>query len=996
VRLRAVACRTAAAVWLSASCAAAGDPRDARESRAVPQSADSAAAILVREGTALYFDVLPDGSGIVIDLLGQLWVVPPDGGRARALTDALGEQADHRQPAVSPDGRWIATRSDGPAGRGIRLHEIEGERRRQVTDSALVLGGDDGVPAWLPDGQALIHHRRGALVRTDLRTRTIRPLLFDSLENRSLDEPAISADGRRLLATGPWPSGSARPPLESPPGASIWEIDLESGTARRLTGEDVAARAPAYDPTGLRIAYFEHAGGSFRLQVLEPGGEARLITTEPGIEPRRVRWSVDGRELYFVAAGRLRRVPAGGGPSREVPFAAELAVKRVAYSRAEPRLPAPGERVQARGYGGVALAPYGDRVALLALGRLWIVDLEGNARATAEVPVSAAGLHWSPDGRAVLWSDGVNGADDLWVTDVESGASRRLTRLPGVEVPIGWSPDGAWIAFAHDDRLRALPAHAAVKAEALDLGPSRWSETAAFGAPYHWLPRGDTLLVYGMNGWPVAGRACVEAALVTGDGVARPVREFPCRPAHATFAADGSLITVERGLLVRHTRTDHGWGPGAALGDVPALNPSAARTGALLYVAPDGLRLRGPEGGERTLGWPLRFDAPPAPPLLLRNVRIVPLDEERTGASDILVVEGRIAAIGVAGSLALPPGSAGDTLDADGRWVMPGLIDTHLHFYDTDDGVPRAALRHGVTTIRDMWGRLGIGAAFRDAVDAGVLPGARIVVSGPPFYPSPTALPVTSDFLWLAADSADADRGLALLAGMGAGHVKMRYVQSWSAGARLVRLAHAHGLSVSGHCAHALPVVLAGIDGLEHADGQCGEWEFGIHDDIGSLYQAAGTVTAPIIHLHSAMARTGREQDWTPAQVAAAERRAERARRHAEILHAAGARIVAGSDSPAEPGALHGELESLVAAGLSSRAALRAATLDAAVAVGLGGQIGRVQVGYVADLLLLDGNPVEDIRNSRRVHVILQGGRIAVESARQDEWQGIGVRSRPR
>jgi imidazolonepropionase-like amidohydrolase len=581
----------------------------------------------------------------------------------------------------------------------------------------------------------------------------------------------------------------------------------------------------------------------------------------------------------------------------------------------------------------------------------------------------------------VLWSDGVNGADDLWVTDVESGATRRLTGLPGVEKPIGWSPGGAWIAFAHEDRLRALPANADDDAEAVDLGTSRWSETAAFGAPYHWLARGDTLLVYGMNSWPVASRACVEAALVTVDGVALPVREFPCRPAHATPAADGSLITIERGLLMRHPRTDHGWGPGAPLGDVPASNPSAARNGALLYVAPDGLRLRGPEGRERTLGWPLRFNAPPAPALLLRNVRIVPLDEEQTGASDILILAGRIAAIGVAGSLSLPAGSAGDTLDAAGRWVMPGLIDTHLHFYDTDDEVPRAALRHGVTTIRDMWGRLGIGAAFRDAVDAGVLPGARIVVSGPPFYPSPTAVPVTSDFLWLAADSADADRGLALLAGIGAGHVKMRYVQSWSAAAQLVRLAHAHGLSVSGHCAHALPVVLAGIDGLEHADGQCGEWEFGIHDDIAALYRAAGTVTAPIIHLHAEAARRGRKEDWTAAQVAAAERRAERARRHAGILHAAGARLVAGSDAPAEPGALHGELESLVATGLSPRAALRAATMDAAAAVGLGGQIGRVQVGFVADLLLLDGNPVDDIHHSRRVHLVLQGGRIVVDSA---------------
>jgi hypothetical protein len=78
VRLQSVACRTAAVVWLCVSCAAAGDPRGTGESRE-PRSGNSAATILVREGTALYFDLLPDGSGIVIDLLGQLWVVPREG-----------------------------------------------------------------------------------------------------------------------------------------------------------------------------------------------------------------------------------------------------------------------------------------------------------------------------------------------------------------------------------------------------------------------------------------------------------------------------------------------------------------------------------------------------------------------------------------------------------------------------------------------------------------------------------------------------------------------------------------------------------------------------------------------------------------------------------------------------------------------------------------------------------------------------------------------------
>ncbi len=412
------------------------------------------------------------------------------------------------------------------------------------------------------------------------------------------------------------------------------------------------------------------------------------------------------------------------------------------------------------------------------------------------------------------------------------------------------------------------------------------------------------------------------------------------------------------------------------MGNVAALHPTTSRSGALLYLAPDGLRVLDPRGTERTLGWPIHFDVPHYPALLLRNARITPVHEgpvedDTAGLSDILIVDGRISRIEAAGRVMLPPGVPGSTLDAGGRWVIPGLIDTHQHFYNTRVAVPREALRHGVTTIREMWGRLGVSAAYRDAVDAGVLTGARIVVSGPPFYTSPTGIPVTTDYLWLAADSADVDRGLALLVGMGAGHVKLRYVQSWSAGAQLVRQAHARGLPVSGHCAHALPIVVAGIDGLEHADGQCGDWEFGLREDLVRLFRAAGVVTTPIIHLHTATEQTE-----------VAHRRAERARLHASRLHAGHARLVAGSDAPSDPAGLHAELESLVSAGLSNHAALLAATAHAAEAIGLSGQLGRIRVGYVADLLLLDADPLADIRNTRRIVVVVQGGRV-VHDARE-------------
>ena len=945
-----------------------------REARSPGDSPRNTTGIELTEGTALYFDISPVDGAIVIDLLGQLWEMPNGGGTTRALTDAIRDIADDRQPAVSPDGQWIATRSDRSEGRGIWVHSRNGQVHRQLTDSALVLGDNVGLPVWLPNARELLYVRSGTIRHIDLASRSSRTLAFDSLNNVSLDEPALSTDGSRLLVTGPWPGGSARALLDGVAGTAIWEIDLAARRAKRLTQSGVAARAPAYAPDGERIAYFVSDSAGVRLVVRNIDGTTRVVAAEPNIEPRRVRWSADGQELLYVAAGRLRRVPAAAGESRAVPFTARLDLPRPTRTRAPLRVAEPGSRMTARGFSGLALAPDGAQIALLALGKLWLIDLDGRARAAAEVPVTAIALAWAPDSRQVVWGDGVEGEQDVWVTDIASGVSRRVTNLRGVEWPLGWSPSGKWIAFTHTDSIRLVRAPGASAADSvLNLGLLRFSEIAALGSPWAWLP-GDTLLVYGMNQWPVASRTCTEAELVPVSGNRVQVAQFPCRPGHPATAADGSLLAIESGLLVRHARTADGWGVGEPLTERAALYPTAATDGSLLYVGPDGLHLRARNNRERTLGWPITFQSPRAPALLLRDVRIVALEDTDVTPRDVLIVDGRIRAIGAVGSLALPAGDDARILDAQGKWLLPGLIDTHLHFIDTDIAVPRSALEQGITTMREMWSALGVATAFRDAIDAGVVAGARIVVSGPPVYPSPTGVPITTDFLWVPTSPAEVDRGLALLAGFGAGHVKMRYVQTWFGGAQFVQRANAYGLRVSGHCVHGLALVLAGVAGHEHADGQCGEWEFGMRDDIAQLYAHAGVAVAPIIDLH---AETARRSEQMPAEGRARlQRRTDRAREHTRLLQAAGATIVTGSDAQSFPGGVHRELQQLVQAGLSNRDALLAATRQAADALGLRGVTGEVKTGYLADLLLLDADPLADISNTRRIWKVIQAGRI--------------------
>jgi Tol biopolymer transport system component/imidazolonepropionase-like amidohydrolase len=981
-------------------------PADPHPDTGPAQEPRPAALLRVSEGTALFFDVAPDGRSLVLDLLGQLWTLPVHGGAAVPLTDAVTESADDRQPAFAPDARRVATRSDRPEGRGIWVHELDSARRVQLSDSASILGGDAGVPVWSPDGSriAYIDNGRIRIVGEDGAPAAL--LRIDGNEDDYFDEPAWSPDGQWLLVSGPWPDWflSPRAPLEGAIGAGIWKLDLLTGGAERITGEDVPARSPAWGPDGRSIAYFVgDSARAFALVVRDEHGAERVVTSEPGIEPRRVRWSPDGRQLFYVANGRLRRLGVHGGAPQEVPFTAELRVPSPSHPAAF-RLPEPGQTLPARGFGGLALAPADDRIALVALGRVWLAGLDGAVTPVADVPETAGEVAWSPDGGRLVWSAGDDA--DLWLLDLAARELRRLTDLPGEETRPSWSPDGRWIAFTHWDAkagtAKLLVAAAVADGsprELLDLGALPWDEISAYATAPQWLPGSDTILVMGGSGWPVTDRECVQAVLVPLSGERASVERFPCRPAHVVLERDGAMVAVEEGELVRRRRAGGGWGDVAWRGGEPALYPSASRTGSVLFAAADGLRVRAVDGTERRLGWPLEYRVPPAPPLLLRNVHIVPLDSAApAGLQDIVVEGGRISSLAPAGHSGARPAGVTE-LDGAGGWVMPGLIDLHTHLVGGGLAMPRAALHRGVTTVREMGHPLGRAAALRDLQAAGE-PGARIIVSGYPVYPAPYSPALTSEFVWITGSHQTDEAAVALLRAFGAGHAKVRYVQTWAAGAAFLAAARRAGLRAGGHCGHAVAFVTGGLNSIEHADGQCGEWEFSVHDDVLQLLRAANVALVAVIDLHRNQSRadslallapdvapfTHGLADWllrpvSAASEAASARREQRALEHTARMSAAGGVIGLGSDAEFFPGAVQRELQALVRAGLSPVAALRAAASDAAAILGLQHELGQVRAGYRADLLIMDEDPTLNLDAVQRIRAVLQDGRL-VDRAR--------------
>jgi hypothetical protein len=333
--------------------------------------------------------------------------------------------------------------------------------------------------------------------------------------------------------------------------------------------------------------------------------------------------------------------------------------------------------------------------------------------------------------------------------------------------------------------------------------------------------------------------------------------------------------------------------------------------------------------------------------------------------------------------------------DAGGGFLIPGLFDLHAHEYRPE--LLRGFPYFGVTTIRDQGSPIGPLVASADAIAAGVMYGPRVGYGGLQLYSDWAYDTEEGMGVEPEADTGHAARVVALAQAFGSQHVKTRTFRRWDINARFIAEAHRFGMRATGHCAHPLPLVAAGMDAKEHA-GFCNlRGEVPVYDDVVRLFRAADIAVVPTISLSSFALWVNEHPDllekdpelapflppradfgWMLHLDAAGRRETQRWARVARQVTAkmarAGVTIGAGTDIWQIPSGTHLELEELVASGLSPLEAIRAATGAAARIVGAERDLGTIQVGKLADLILLDADPLIDIRNTRRIRAVMQSG----------------------
>lgn len=406
------------------------------------------------------------------------------------------------------------------------------------------------------------------------------------------------------------------------------------------------------------------------------------------------------------------------------------------------------------------------------------------------------------------------------------------------------------------------------------------------------------------------------------------------------------------------------------------------------------------------------------PTLAITNVTVVHVTGGPSRPGQTVLISGnRITRVGAMAGTQVPRGAR--VVDGTGKYVIPGLWDMHSHVVGFGPTALDLYLAQGVTGIRDMGAeRFADARALRDSIAAGQRPGPRMRI----------ASPVVENQRWLAwtqrmsqqagtpwrlyerfgaASPQDAERWVDSVVALGADHIKVRNWPDTAISRALMARARERGLPVVAHANEPFP--RTGVSSYEHGIWSALNASDAARDSLWRHFSANGASVVPTlvtwpIRLDPpdtllAMLDGGRiaELCYVPTDALQQWReeltnlKQETGRldwremyrgevRNAAEMHRAGVPLMTGTDIGAPllvPGfSMHDELALLVRdAGMTPLQALQAATLTPARVMGAADSLGTVQAGRLADLVLLDADPLVDIANTRRVHAVVANGR---------------------
>ncbi|NIS91399.1 MAG: amidohydrolase family protein, partial [Woeseiaceae bacterium] len=371
------------------------------------------------EGTWMNLDVHPDGSEIVFDLLGDLYVVPIEGGTARRLTEGA---AYDMQARYSPDGSQILFNSDRGSVKNAWIADYDGESLGEPTAVTEQNGNMINAAVWMPDGEWILARKR----ITDVSSIGMGELWMYHTDGGSgvqilseggeVDAFNATRDGRYLYLGQSGPFSYERNPY-----TAIWSVvryDRETGETRPVTGGNGSAVAPVLSPDEQSIAFVRRVGTKTTLWVhnLQDGSERQVWD---GLDRDMIEafggnyiypaydWTPDGESVIVWAGGKINRVAVDGSGTSVIPFEAEVSVRLHDALRAK-QDPAP-DTVQSKLIRWPVISPDGNTLVFNAMGHLYFMTLpDGKPQRMTTNSEFEFAPTFSPDGNHVAfttWDD---------------------------------------------------------------------------------------------------------------------------------------------------------------------------------------------------------------------------------------------------------------------------------------------------------------------------------------------------------------------------------------------------------------------------------------------------------------------------------------------------------------------------------------------------------------------------------------------------------------